>query len=94
MSEFIDRSKHAAGTSAVESHFSGGNQGRKPGTDPMLKAAPGGSGAWNIPAGDVSFNASGQNLPMGSGFNQIKPDQAGHTTNQDPFALADGFPGD
>lgn len=94
MSEFIERSKHAAGTSAVESHFSGGNQGRKPGTDPMLKAAPYGSSDWNNSAGDTSFNAPGQNLPMGSGVNYIKPDQAGHTTNQDPFALADGFPGD
>lgn len=93
MSEYIEKSKHAAGTAAVESHFSGSNQGRKLGTDPMLKAAPYGSSGRNNSAGDVSFNVPGQNLPMGSGVNQIKPDQAGHTTHQDPFSLADGFPG-
>lgn len=94
MSEFIERSKHAQGTAAVESHFGGGNQGQRPGADPLLKAAPYGSSAWNNPAGDVSFNAPGQDLPMGSGVNQIKPDQSGHRTTQDPFSLADGFPGD
>lgn len=94
MSEYIEKSKDPTGTAAVESHFGGGNQGRMPGTDPLLKRAPYGTSAWNNSAGDTSFNAPGQNLPMGSGVNQIKPDQAGHRTTQDPFSLADGFPGD
>lgn len=94
MSQYIEKSKHAQGTAAVESHFAGKNQGQSPGTDPMLKAAPYGSSDWNNSPGDATFNAPGQNLPLGSGVNYIKPDEAGHTTNQDPFSLADGFPGD
>lgn len=47
MSEYINRSKHAQGTAAVEAHFGGRNQGQAPGTDPLLSASPYGSGAWN-----------------------------------------------
>ena len=91
MSQFIEKSKHAAGTAAVESHFGGGNQGRAPGTDPLLKATPYGSSDWNNSAGDTTFNAPGQSLPKGTGVN-YNP-QPGHRTTQDPFSLADGFPG-
>jgi hypothetical protein len=94
MSQYIEKSKHAGGTTAVEAHFAGANQGQKPGADSLLKAAPYGSNAWNSDGGDLSWNAPGQNLPLGSGMNQIKPDEAGHRTTQDPFQLSDGFPGD
>lgn len=94
MSTFIEHSKDPMGTSAITDHFAGKNQGQKPGSDPLLRRVPGGTQAWNSSPGDVTFNVPGQNLPMGTGVNQITPDQAGHRTAQDPFALADGFPGD
>lgn len=47
MSKFIEGSKHAAGTAAVERHFAGGNMGQKSGTDPLLKAAPYGASDWD-----------------------------------------------
>jgi hypothetical protein len=50
-SKFIEGSKHAEFTAAVEKHFSGGNVGQRPGQDPMLKASPGGSPAWNASPG-------------------------------------------
>lgn len=51
MSEYIERSKHAQGTAAVERHFAGSNQGQSPGTDPLLKASPYGAGDWNLTVG-------------------------------------------
>jgi hypothetical protein len=91
MSQFINRSKDPRGTAAVEAHFGGSNQGQRPGTDSLLKSSPYGTQAWNNPSGDVSFNAPGQNLPAGTGVN-YNP-QPGHSASQDPFSLADGFPG-
>jgi hypothetical protein len=77
MSEFIERSKDPRGTAAIESHFSGGNVGRKPGTDPMLKAPPGGSAAWNPPPTTSESNSdvnSEDQSPAGpSMFNASNP---------------------
>lgn len=68
-SQFIEGSKHADFTSAVESHFSGGNVGRQPGTDPMLNKPPGGSSAYN-----------GTPMPFESGSGVNYNPTPGHTT--------------
>jgi len=84
MSKYIEGSKHAAGTAAVEAHFNGANQGRAPGTDPQLSASPGGAPEWgNKP----------MPFPAERGVNYTPPGQAGHSIKDDPFSLADGFPG-
>jgi len=85
MSEFIEHSKHAAGTAAVTAHFNGENQGRKPGTDPMLSQPPGGSPDWN---------PKPMPFPTQSGVGYTPPENAGHTVKAKPFSVADGFPGD
>lgn len=102
MSSFIEGSKHAEGTAAVERHFGGGNQGRKPGTDPQLHAAPYGSSAWNppdrplekglqnnavsAPAGDSMWNASQPGLPRETGVNYKPLANAGHKVTDKPFS--------
>jgi hypothetical protein len=112
MSQYLENSKHAAGTAAVEKHFGGGNQGQRPGSDSLLKAAPYGSADWNptvsVPGGTTQaglqntavtsrerseFNPPGQSLPRETGVNYKPAANAGHTVTQDPFQLADGFPG-
>lgn len=81
MSEFINRSKHAAMTAIVEQHFNTGGS-----NSAALGLPKGGSGAWNgQPVTD--FNS-------GSGVNYVPPGNAGHTTTQAPFSgQADGLPG-
>lgn len=48
----------------------------------------------NVPTDNSLFNAPGQNLPRETGVNYKPAANAGHRTAQDPFQLADGFPGD
>lgn len=43
--------------------------------------------------GPSIFNIPGQNLPRETGVNYKPAVNAGHSTSQDPFQLADGFPG-
>ena len=78
-SRFIEASKHAQGTAAVEKHFAGGNAGQKSGTDPLLKAPPYGSSEWNTPTPSVASEHGQQNrvqpnIPGNSLFNAGKPD--------------------
>src|SRR5206468_9426738 len=78
-SRFIEGSKHAQGTAAVEKHFAGGNAGQKSGTDPLLKAPPYGSSEWNTPTPSVASEHGQQNRvqPNIHGnrlFNAGKPD--------------------
>jgi hypothetical protein len=90
MSEFIEKSKHPEGTAAVEHHFAGGNVGRKPGTDPQLKAPPYGTAAWNSHELDGIFEEG----DAGKGVNYRNPADAGHTVTERPFqGSADGLPG-
>ena len=101
-SVFIEGSKHALGTAAVEKHFAGGNVGQSPGVDPLLKAPPYGSSAWNPPArpteqgmvndkitappGPSVFNASSPPLPRETGVNYKPHANAGHKVTDDPFS--------
>jgi hypothetical protein len=89
MSEFIEKSKHPEGTAAVENHFAGGNAGRKPGTDPQLKAKPFGDDAWNNTELGSAFTEG-----EGQGVNHRDPNHTGHSISTKPFqGSADGLPG-
>lgn len=66
-SPFIEGSKHADFTAAVEDHFFGSKDPKR-----LLKAAPGGD-----PRGNVA-DTSG--FPTETGVNYTPRDQAGHTT--------------
>ena len=82
-SPFIEGSKHKEFTAAVEKHFGGGNQGQKPGVDPMLHAAPGGSAAWNAqpaaPMESAQINMEDQSPPGPSMFNASNPQRPRET---------------
>jgi hypothetical protein len=79
-SPFIERSKHAAMTAAVESHFGGNGHRATPGTDSGKGFAPGGTDAWNgqtadtgmIQRGQVNRTPSGANVGA-SQFNATSP---------------------
>lgn len=45
------------------------------------------------PTDNSLFNAGSQKLPRESGVNYTPAKQAGHKLTEDPFQLADGFPG-
>ena len=45
-------------------------------------------------SGTSVFNVPGQTLPRESGVNYKPARNAGHSLKEDPFQLADGFPGD
>jgi hypothetical protein len=87
MWKFVEGSKHPEGTAAVEHHFAGGNVGRKPGTDPQLKAPPYGTDAWNNSELGADFYGVG-------GVNHKQPSEIGHSISTKPFqGSADGLPG-
>jgi hypothetical protein len=51
------------------------------------------SGPYGAPPGASQFNAPGQSLPRETGVNYKPLKNAGHRVTQDPFEMADGFPG-
>jgi hypothetical protein len=73
MSQFIDNSKHAAMTAAVESHIMGPGKAR---------TMPGEASGKGMPLyGDSQYNnVSVPGVPDGSGFNYTPDSAAGHTT--------------
>ena len=101
MSQFIEGSKDPEGTAAIEKHFGGGNAGQRPGTDPLLKSARGGTPAWNSPPGRTEqssinqedqsppgpsmFNASSPPRPRETGVNYQPRSHVGNRVTDDPF---------
>lgn len=110
-SPFIEHSKHAQMTSAVESHFGTASSRTMPGVASGNQFTPGGTSDWNsqqgvsnesgqvntaptgAPSGASIFNAPGQTLPRETGVGYTSRTNVGHSIKDDPFSLADGFPG-
>lgn len=84
-SPFIEHSKHAQMTSAVESHFGTAKSRTMPGEASGNSFSSGGDQAWNAGKPDP--------LPDHGGFNYSPKADIGHTVKDDPFSVADGFPG-
>jgi hypothetical protein len=85
-SPFIERSKHAAMTAAVESHFGSSGHATAPGAASGNGFAPGGTDAWN----------GGQPDPLQDrgGYNYSPKADIGHTVDDQAFSgVADGLPG-
>lgn len=70
MSEFIERSKHAAMTAAVEDHFGTASARTMPGVA---------SGKGFNSGGDAQYNNVDMPFEAGGGLNRIDPSTAGHT---------------
>jgi hypothetical protein len=85
MSEYIERSKHAEMTAAVEAHFNSNGSRATPGADAGRTFGKGGTPDWN-----------GTPMDMGqsSGLNYMPKSEAGHSIKTAPFqGNADGLPG-
>lgn len=78
MSEFIERSKHAQMTSAVEDHFNTASPRTMPG-------AASGKG-FNF-GGDAQYNSVDMPFEAGTGLGYIPPSQAGHTVGGLPAGV-------
>ena len=79
-SQFIEKSKHAAMTAAVQAHFDGNGHRGSPGGDSGKGFAPGGTDAWNGAVADTGSIQAGlvNRAPSGApttadDFNASKP---------------------
>lgn len=78
MSEFIERSKHAQMTAAVESHFGTASPRTMPGSA---------SGKGFNAGGDAQYNSVEMPFETGGGVNYTPPSQAGHTVGGLPAGV-------
>lgn len=78
MSEFIERSKHAEMTSAVESHFGTAKDRTMPGDA---------SGKGFNAGGDAQYNNVEQPFEAGGGLGYLPHSQAGHTVGGLPAGV-------
>lgn len=78
MSEFIERSKHAEMTAAVESHFGTASARTMPGAA---------SGKGFNAGGDAQYNNVPLPFEAGGGVNYVPDSQAGHTVGGLPAGV-------